>query len=176
MGEEVLALRGGNEYKKMRAAYRPEHLKAIFVLESPPRSGKYFYNPLGSNKEQLFSAMMKVIDVKPANKEKGLRAFQQRGFIIVDACYTPVNGLKGKARDELILREYDALLDDLAGLNPKKNIPLVLVKANICKLLEPRLREEGFKILNGGEKIPFPGSGQQRKFQMRMRKCWKASN
>jgi hypothetical protein len=36
------------------------------VLESPPKSGKYFYSPEGLVSEPLFSAMMKgVLEIKP---------------------------------------------------------------------------------------------------------------
>jgi hypothetical protein len=32
------------------------------LLESPPVSGDYFYDPIGRTTEQLFSSMMKLID------------------------------------------------------------------------------------------------------------------
>ena len=31
----------------LRARYRPPRIKVVFVLESPPISGNYFYNPTG---------------------------------------------------------------------------------------------------------------------------------
>jgi hypothetical protein len=60
------------EYLRMRERYLPEHPKIIFVLESPPKSGKYFYNPEGLISEPLFSAMMKgVLEIKPTTKDEG---------------------------------------------------------------------------------------------------------
>ena len=48
------------------------HRKIVFVLESPPKSGLYFYKP-GAVSEPLFSAMMKdVLEIKPQTKEEGL--------------------------------------------------------------------------------------------------------
>jgi hypothetical protein len=149
----------------MRADYRPAHLRAIFILESPPKSGKYFYNPHGTVHEQLFRAMMEFIKVKPSSKQDGLGAFRDRGFIVVDASYAPVNDFKAKARDEAILREYDSLLRDLSLLNPNKDVPLILVKANVCKLLGPSLTAAGFKVANNAITIPFPGSGRQKEFR-----------
>lgn len=35
------------EYLRIRAPYLPEHRKIVFVLESPPNFGLYFYNPEG---------------------------------------------------------------------------------------------------------------------------------
>jgi hypothetical protein len=153
------------KYKELREAYRPERIKAIFVLESPPKSGKYFYNPDGTVHEQLFRAMMEFIDVNPPSKQDGLHAFRDQGFIVVDASYAPVNDFKGKARDAAILREYDSLLRDLSLLNPRKDVPLILVKANVCKLLAKRLKEAGFLVANNDIEIPFPGSGRQKGFR-----------
>ena len=42
------------EYLSLRAPYLPEDRKIIFVLESPPKSGLYFYNPQGRVSEPLF--------------------------------------------------------------------------------------------------------------------------
>jgi hypothetical protein len=41
---------------------------------------------------------------------------------------------------------------------------LVLIKANICRILEPKLREDGFKVLNRGGVIYFPAAGRQPNF------------
>ncbi len=41
-------------YLKLRNKYLPESLKIIFILESPPASGKYFYNETGKTTEPLF--------------------------------------------------------------------------------------------------------------------------
>ncbi len=154
----------------MRDAYMPTHLRAIFVLESPPKSGKYFYNPEGSVTEQLFAGMMRFVGIYSAVKSKaeGLRCFRDRGFLIVDASYEPVDGLSGAARDRKIKEGYRSLVRDLNSLNPDKQVPLVLVKANICRLLEQPLQHEGFKVANGGIAPPFPGSGRQREFHERL--------
>jgi hypothetical protein len=80
------------EYPRLRAPYLPEHRKIVFVLESPPESGLYFYNPEGRVSEPLFSAMMKdILGMKPKSKDEGLRAFAACGYPLIDASYTPVN-------------------------------------------------------------------------------------
>jgi hypothetical protein len=152
------------DYKRMRDAYSPKKLRAIFVLESPPKTGKYFYNPNGLVTEQLFGAMMRLLGLSPKDKNAGLQEFQRRGFIVVDASYEPVNGLADKARDKKILESFPALVRDLISFDSARNTPLILVKANICTLLRPRLDREGFAIANHNEKIPFPGSGRQKEF------------
>ena len=159
------------KYLSLREKYLPEKLEIIFVLESPPASGLYFYDENGKTSEPLFAAMMKLLNFSAKNKKEGLELFQKEGYIIVDSTYEPVNRLKGRQRNDVILRDFDALIEDLEGLNPGKRVPLVLVKANICRLLEPRLKRHGFNVKNNGTVVPFPSTGQQKKFHEEIGKC-----
>jgi hypothetical protein len=155
------------EYQHFRDRYIPEQRRIIFVLESPPKSGLYFYDPKGCVTEPLFAAMMKdVLRLRPKTKDAGLCEFAARGFLLIDATYKPVNHphLSSRDRDALILEDFPKLLKELQ----KYAVPstkVVLVKANVCKLLEPKLTACGFTILNRGRTIPFPSTGQQTKFR-----------
>jgi hypothetical protein len=153
-----------SEYLKLRDRFTPSNPKIIFVLESPPASGRYFYNPDGPVTEPLFKAMMKdVLEIVPNAKEEGLAEFASRGYLIVDATYTPVNALADREADAIIVRDFPDLVDDLRKHNGLL-AGIVLVKANVCDL-EPKLKNAGFNVLNGGVKIPFPGTGNQGKFR-----------
>ncbi|MBU1170881.1 MAG: hypothetical protein KKD44_15080 [Proteobacteria bacterium] len=124
-----------DNYLKLRNKYLPEALKLIFILESPPASGKYFYNETGKTTEPLFNEMMKTFHYKPADKKDGLEFFKSQGFFLVDSTYKPVNKMKGKEREATILSDFGNLVADLEAINGKQS-PLVLVKANICRFLE----------------------------------------
>jgi hypothetical protein len=65
-------------YINLRDQYKPRKTRVIFILESPPASGEYFYDPDGRTGEQLFSAMMKVINYQPKDKADGLAEFQKK--------------------------------------------------------------------------------------------------
>jgi hypothetical protein len=154
-------------YHSLRSKFAPASAKLVIVAESPPVSdkGKYFYNPDGSRKEHLFKAMMMQLGVEPATKEAGLRAFQQRGWVLVDATYTPVNKLDSEAeKAEVILRGYPELLADLNQMLPDRSTPLILVKVNVCKLLELKLTADGFNVVNKGSAVPFPSHKWQPDF------------
>jgi hypothetical protein len=92
-----------------------------------------------------------------------------RGWILVDATYDQVD--KSKGRDEIILRDYPQLRDDLIRLSPDKAVPLILIKANVCRLLGPRLLADGFKVANQGRDIYFPSHGNQPKFHQQFREA-----
>jgi hypothetical protein len=153
-------------YLRLRNRYLPSKLNLIFILESPPVSGKYFYDETGKTTEPLFSAFMKFSNYSPSDKTDGLEHFKNEGFFLVDATYKQVNKLKGKIRDYTILSDYNRLIDDLENICPEKNVAIILVKANICRMFDERLTKRGFNILNKGIVIPFPSYGQQKKFHL----------
>jgi hypothetical protein len=103
-----------SEYFRLRARFTPANPKIIFVLESPPASGLYFYNPDGKTTEPLFKAMMKdVLEIAPHTKEEGPREFVTRGYLLIDATYTPINNLDNAEADAMILRDFHELVEDL---------------------------------------------------------------
>lgn len=159
------------DYIQLRDRYLPKLRKIVFVLESPPKSGLYFYNPDGSVSEPLFRAMMKdVLEVGAATKSEGLEEFASRGYLLVDATYAPVNHdhLSLRERNKLIVADLPLLLEDLRK-HTEVSTGVVLVKANICELLEPMLTDSGFTVLNRGTTVPFPSTGNQTKFRITVR-------
>lgn len=153
-----------SEYLSFRRKFEPASVKLVIVAESPPASGKYFYNPAGSISEPLFAAVMLQLGFAPTSKEDGLREFQRRGWVLVDATYEPVNALGGKDRDGVITRDYHLLRDDLAAMLPDRSTPIILMKANVCRLLERVLTNDGFNVLNKGRVVYFPSTGRQKEF------------
>jgi hypothetical protein len=108
--------------------------------------------------------------IKPQSKHEGLREFASRGFLLIDATYTPVNHdhLSSAERNKRILDDLPGLVAELREyVGPGTGV--VLVKANICEFLEPVLVRQGFLVLNRGEKIPFPSNGQQNRFRAAVR-------
>lgn len=154
------------DYKKLRDKYKPKVFKRVFILESPPVSGLYFYNPDGKITESLFSAMMKyVLKYEPENKQDGLEKFKKSGYFLVDAIYEPVNKIKSKSlKDKKIVNNYFKLSEDLKNIIKNKKIALILIKRNICIKLEDPLINDGFQVKNKGVVIPFPSHGNQKRF------------
>jgi len=145
-------------YKEMRNKFMPKKIKAIFILESPPSNGGYFYNTNGKVSEILFRSFMEVLfNIKPNTKEAGLKQFSEEGFLLVNPIYTPINKIPDKKADEMILENYPNFVDDLKGIM-KNNLktPIILVKSNICKILEGKMLNNGFNVINKGAMIPFP--------------------
>lgn len=160
-----------SDYLSLRRAFEPMGVTFVVVAELPPISGKYFYDPDGEVSEPLFNALMKQLGIQPKRKFEGLREFQERGWVLVDATYEPVNALNKRDRDIVIERDYLELCGDLKRLRATRwsEVPLILIKANACKLLEPKLKENGFNVLNKGRIVYFPAAGHQRDFDRQFR-------
>ncbi len=155
-------MRTRDTYISVRERYQPERTRLAIVAESPPASGRYFYDETGPTTQPLFAAVMQQLGLQPATKHEGLRALQQKGWVLVDATYQPVNALDTSSRDAAIVRDYTLLRDDLRALAPER---VVLIKANVCLLLESKLIADGFRVINAGRTIYFPSHGKQRDFR-----------
>lgn len=163
------------EYKVLRNRYKPEEIKLIFLLESPPANGAYFYDPESLHNEFLFMAMMKIIGFRCDNLNReikilGLNRFQEEGYFLIDATYQPVNDIfNPDVKNNKIFQDSELLLADLNELKAKENkTPIILVKTNIFTLYNDFLTERDFNIYNENITVPFPSTGQQISFHQRI--------
>lgn len=162
-----------NEYLSLRCEFEPKALKLIIVAESPPKSLLYFYKTDGKTTEPLFRALMKQIGVQPETKLEGLCKLREHGWLLVDATYKPVNEPGDRQRrDSVIKEDYPELIRDLDKLldNRRSKVPLVLIKANVCRLLEPKLTDDGFNVLNEKQVVYFPAMRWEPKFHWQFHK------
>lgn len=167
-----------NIYIEERNKYIPRKIKAVFVLESPPERGVgYFYREEGRVSELLFKTFMKTfLNFSPETKLEGLRQFAEVGYLVVDPIYEPVNKLSDKEADKKILQNYNNFKKDLENLlgKEKSKTPIILIKANICRLLEKPLLEDGFNVLNKGVVIPFPLHYHTKEFEEKIKGVMKS--
>lgn len=149
----------------------PKKLRVVFVLESPPSGGGYFYNPNGRVSEILFRSFMQLIKFSATTKDLGLKEFARQGYLLVDPIYIPVDKLDDKEADILILKNYKEFTKDLNKLiDNKKKTPIILVKSNILKILEKPLISDGYNVVNNGLMVPFPLHYHTKNFLERLKK------
>lgn len=82
--------------ESLRRRYQPPCVKLLFVGESPPTSGRFFYRCNSG----LYRAMRDVfLTVEPSiTHETFLKAFQEAGCYLVDLCLEPVDQLEPNLR------------------------------------------------------------------------------
>jgi hypothetical protein len=144
--------------------------RARWAEEAPIRAREA--EAAGRVSELLFTALMKQVGIEtPNTKFEGLSEFQKRGWALVDATYEQLNKHDKRGRDLVIDRDYPVLCGDLKRLLATRwsEVPLVLIKANVCRLLGARLEKDGFNVLNKGRGVYFPGFGRQLDFDRQFR-------
>jgi DNA invertase Pin-like site-specific DNA recombinase len=157
-----------SQYVALRREYEPDNLTLLIVAESPPESGLYFYNPVGRTSEPIFSAFMEQLAIKPTDKGAGLRELQRRGWLLIDATYEPIDKKfksRDPRRDAVLLRDYPLLKRDILALSASRQLPIMLIKENVCRVLNPPLTADGFRVLNRGRKVYLPINGNQGHFR-----------
>ena len=112
---------------------------------------------------------MLQLSLAPTTKEIGLRELQQRGWVLIDAIYHPVDKLpkdRSHDRDEVIAKDYPLLLVDLSTLTPDRSIPLVLIKANVCRILDALLTKDGSVCSTAAGRSIFPAPVSRRNLKV----------
>lgn len=170
-------------YILARDKFKPiNKVRFLLVAESPPASGGFFYFEKATGRSSLFSETMKALGMFPEDEtmQKGfdktplLKEFQSQGFFVIDASYTPVDkGLSRKDRETVIKKEMPRLVADTQRLDPEN---IIIVKVTIFDVVKEALANAGLgkRILNK-EGLPFPSTGNQKKYRQMLRRLLLAS-
>jgi hypothetical protein len=139
------------------ARFRPDHVKVLLVAEAPPREeGRYFYFTDVAQHDDLFRFVVRtVLGCEPSRTDKArqLGELQARGVFVIDLKLEP------KGDRENLAPYVNDLVARAVALTPDH---VITIKANVCTLCAEPLRNAGLDV--SVERVPFPGSGQQRRF------------
>ena len=119
-----------HQRERLRAAYRPERVRMLFVGESPPASGRFFYN----RDSGLYRALRDAFHLVDQNitDENFLAIFQEAGCYLVDACRQPVDRMEPMARRNACLAGEPLLTRHIRTLQPLTIVTLVRsIRANV---------------------------------------------
>ena len=167
-------------FKEFRERYNPKNegipIRVLWIAESPPAGGGYFYFDETGDRNHLFRETMKALDWWPeketmsagVDKTPYLKKFQKAGYFVVDLSYSPVNKMEKHEREKVLGRNIPRLLNELEKLDPQR---ILIVKVTLFDLLFPRIRETKFgsRVLNM-QSIPFPSHGGQKRYREEIRK------
>jgi hypothetical protein len=161
-------------FRAARDQYKPGRVKLLWIAESPPTSGSYFYFPKTTGQDHLFRETMRAVGIWPSkvvmkkgvDKRPLLQSFRSKGFFLIDTCSHPVDKLKDRERKRAILEGTSGVLELVSELNPNG---VIIVKSNIYDPVKRALESSGFagKILNQ-KPLPFPSHGRQQSYRKRI--------
>jgi hypothetical protein len=160
-------------YIAARNRYKPRHIKVLLIVEAPPDSlDRFFYFEDVKKQDSLFLEIMGILypDQKAEYLASGrdtelkkelLQAFRTDGFWLMDLSEVPLS-ISGNSLESCVphlLERLNKYID--------KTTPVVIIKTNVYDLCYSVLRAEGYNVV--AERMPFPGSGQQRIFREKFR-------
>jgi len=97
--------------EELRHSFRPNEITTLFVGESPPHGGDFFYRS-----DSLLYRAMRCAFGEP---EDFLADFKSRGFFLDDLVLTPINKITNKkARQEIRDRAVNDLAERIRKYNP----------------------------------------------------------
>ncbi len=164
-----------DRYSNARNKFKPRQIKILLIAEAPSESlDRYFYFEDVKKQDSLFLEIMGVL--YPEQKSRYLAAgrnttlkrellenFKEDGYWLLDLSELPCSLLSGSLDSCVpsLLARLERHID--------KETPIILIKSNIYDTCYPPLVASGYNVHN--ERMPFPGSGQQKVFREKFRKA-----
>jgi hypothetical protein len=162
-------------YSDRRASWKPEHVRLLLVAESAPDDGsdvagrRFFYDTRLTGHDNLFRETVRAL-YAPQSLESGsdakrpwLQRLKDDGVFLIDLAPLPVNYHGAVQRKSLLEDNITGAVRRAKALQPDG---VILIKQIVFDLLASPLRAASLPLLHD-EFIPFPGSGQQKRFRER---------
>jgi hypothetical protein len=142
-----------------RAYYRPKRITTLFVAESAPIGGTFFYYGNG----HLGRYLQRAVDCVVPGDGDFLDRFKSFGWYLDDLVLTPVNHLIPRERKAMRLGAQDSLSK---RVNEYRPLAIVCLLRGISDVVHTAAASAGFTghVFD----VPFPGNGQQRRFHEQM--------
>jgi hypothetical protein len=148
-----------DDLERLRRRFRPRCISTLFVGESPPHGGTFFYK----KDSVLYDRMRESFN---AGANCFLSEFKAKGFYLDDLVLRPINQIKDKEmRDEYRQKGVPSLARRMVDYRPAAVVALM---RGICPMVchamcKARLTHLPLYV------VPFPGRPQhQKRFKMEM--------
>jgi hypothetical protein len=142
--------------ERLRGKYRPIKVRMLFVGESPPASGRFFYQADSGLYRAVRSAFITAL---PALGDADfLKSFRTLGCYLVDLCGQPVDRLEAKKRRHACAEGEARLSWIIKRLEPEMIVTVVRsIVANVERA-QRRADWSGVHLV-----LPYPGRWQHHK-------------
>lgn len=144
------------ELENLRHTFRPERVMVLFVGESPPDGGTFFYKA----NSVLYYSMKESLGVA----EDFLAEFKERCFFLDDLVLYPVNKMEQNERQKHRRKGVSSLARRMIDYQPAA---IVVVMCAIESMVIDAMREAGSQHVPHYV-TPFPGRYHRKRFQERM--------
>jgi hypothetical protein len=146
--------------EELRRSYRPDEIRVLFVGESPPAGGTFFYKGDSNLARYTEEAFSRVFDRTFERSEDFLQAFQSLGCYLDDLCLIPINKLTRAERKWHRSKSIPSLAARIRTDSPDA---IVVVMQGIRRCVQQAAGRAG---LDPGPvySVPFPAMGHQQQY------------
>lgn len=145
--------------ESIRRNFRPSKIKILFVGESPPANGAFFYtgSPMTNYMAQVFA---QVCDKEFQSSNDFLSFFKTEGCYLDDLSYAPVdNIISPRERRHAVSSCVGALAERMKDYEPEHVIAVLMsIEAPVRKAAQIA------KLQVPVHAVPFPGQHHQTRF------------
>ena len=138
-----------HNWENLRVNYRPDKIRALFIGESPPASGKFFYR----ENSTLYYATKEAFN----NPSNFLLKFKNWGFFLDDLVRFPINRFDDMKRNAERFDHQDELAARLMKYQP---LAVATVMKGFKSHVDTAIELAGLSVINYA--LPFPRSEQYR--------------
>ena len=152
-------MKGFEEMEELRKDWNPKNvrvrIKVLFVGESPPKSGRFFYNRNSVLYYATFCAFSRVFRI---TEPEFLEFFQKSGCYLYDVLKVPRQKITDVDKSTL-----NQAKEDLKNFirNTRPDVVIVIHKTRVYKRIKEvlsQLKKEG--IIKSFYSLPFPTTGR----------------
>jgi len=152
------------EHEALRQRYLPQSIRVLFLGESPPASGTFFYAANSNLYRYTQRAFEEAYQRRWAAGAEFLTCFQSCGCYLDDLCLDPVNHMDAIARRRVRNASVPSLADRLQQTTP---MAVVSVMTATAAQVNAAIARSGINPLFL-DYLPFPTFGNQHKYVQRL--------
>lgn len=108
-----------NDREQVRLQYRPDTVTVLFVGESPPVSGRFFYFGSGLAFASTQRAFANAWTCSFETPRHFLRSFADAGCFLEDLSHLPVDGLSQRERKRALEECVESFAQRLRSISPQ---------------------------------------------------------
>lgn len=142
--------------ERLRLSFFPADVGLLFVGESPPASGRFFYQR-DSGLYRAIRDTFRIVDPSITDASF-LAAFQASGCYLIDLCREPVDHLDSRSRRAACLASETSLSRTIGRLQPSRIVTVV-------RSIEANVSRAAFRAgwLGPSLRLPYPGRWSRHK-------------
>lgn len=145
-----------SEQEKARLNFKPKNIRFLFIGESMPAGGTFFYFENSNLYNYTKEAFLQNFDWP---EKDFLKFFKSNGFYLDDLCQEPINHLTESEKKQA-RKAYEASLSD--RLKEYKPLVIMSTPKSIEKNVNSAINLSGLRIENYS--LPFPAMSNQHKY------------